>query len=937
MASFHWKIKRDYFHIKKKLLRSTEDHPLKNVVVTERIPRKLSQIPIDNGLSANEQTSQAEDILDPLTMLALKDLDPLSRMQKEDIDLNIQSTDESDLSPLDLWNVKKTAILNKYTTSSKISITSNEWPQGDKVERSQSMVDKVQNRLEQLDSNLENTNKKMEVTQAEYVERIEMLKRELEASWNSEQRVKAVKIAIQCAKLLAETEEMSFYPSKFVQITEILDIFGSFVYNRLKHMAETKTSGGRTVTLPEDFTPQMISESAKETCLNWFHKIASIRELVPRLYVELAIIKSYNFISTTEAQEALFRISNMINGIGNPLVAAYTRCYLCKVGQTMSISRKNNAYIMLNLDCIIENYNHLFTQNVKKALNREQMTMYKYFDLYMPALNFIVEILALNASDAELVNILQHCVKTKISYLVLNSILLVFKPSFVANRTVDFLEMIGQCADDGYTISTLLCSLGRALGKYPPPSEQLRPILRNIKKFSSSFYDLVEYIVYVEAWMPFVAKNFKVREINTILGDIIARIFNRDDCDYFMNQNKIIMKILLENVDDFEALLTVDNFLPFFDLFQQDSVRMEMCKLALKIFCESDIKISDPVVASTLSFLCTVLHDSVDALTPEDELRQIGSIICIVIRKIDYGRDVEQQLRFYVEARSSFSNIDSVLIELVQRTAALMVKTRDIMQGFHNRKTADFMRACAAYCFITIPSISSTTDRLELYLLSGQVALYNQCLGQADGCFKAILKTITEYDADPNRDEHYLVSFVKKFLSTILIIPDNPDFGVLSLLRSLLNILRKYDWDQNGTSLLSVYLCVLDLLSVMAQETLPYHVDKVDSNDTLYGSDEKFLSEIEKMCKIILTEVLNLLKEKGTSKKQSALMLELFVCLMNRCDLEDGLTRKLAYNLWQQCRKHGLIEKKFMESIKKYYKHKRSEINEEIMEQIFRD
>lgn len=102
------------------------------------------------------------------------------------------------------------------------------------------MVDKVQNRLEQLDSNLENTNKKMEVTQAEYVERIEMLKRELEASWNSEQRVKAVKIAIQCAKLLAETEEMSFYPSKFVQITEILDIFGSFVYNRLKHMAETK-------------------------------------------------------------------------------------------------------------------------------------------------------------------------------------------------------------------------------------------------------------------------------------------------------------------------------------------------------------------------------------------------------------------------------------------------------------------------------------------------------------------------------------------------------------------------------------------------------------------------------------------------------------------------------------------------------------------------
>lgn len=109
-----------------------------------------------------------------------------------------------------------------------------------------------------------------------------------------------------------------------------------------------------------------------------------------------------------------------------------------------------------------------------------------------------------------------------------------------------------------------------------------------------------------------------------------------------------------------------DNFLPFFDLFQQDSVRMEMCKLTLKIFCESDAIVSDPVVTSALSFLCTVLHDSVDALTPEDELKQIGSIICVVVRKINYGRDVEQQLKFYVEARSCFSNIDSVLITLIQ-------------------------------------------------------------------------------------------------------------------------------------------------------------------------------------------------------------------------------------------------------------------------------
>lgn len=92
---------------------------------------------------------------------------------------------------------------------------------------------------------------------------------------------------------------------------------------------------------------------------------------------------------------------------------------------------------------------------------------------------------------------------------------------------------------------------------------------------------------------------------------------------------------------------------------------MEVCKNVLML-SNNDQKTNDPVVINTLLYLCSVIHDSVDALIAEDEYRQIGEIISGILRRVDYGKDFEQQLNFYVLARSAFCNVDVVLAELVQ-------------------------------------------------------------------------------------------------------------------------------------------------------------------------------------------------------------------------------------------------------------------------------
>jgi hypothetical protein len=171
------------------------------------------------------------------------------------------------------------------------------------------------------------------------------------------------------------------------------------------------------------------------------------------------------------------------------------------------------------------------------------------------------------------------------------------------------------------------------------------------------------------------------------------------------------------------------------------------------------------------------LFSKCSALTSDDERRNIGNIIGFFILRVNYNRDFEQQLAFYVDARGIFPNLDSVLHNLVSSVNKLAMDTRKIVKGNHTRKTAAFVKACAAFSFITIPSIISTTLRLDLYLFTAEVALANLCLGQADASLEAALNLLPELpkmleiDGRQRSSEFYLQSYVAKLLSFLILVP----------------------------------------------------------------------------------------------------------------------------------------------------------------------
>ena len=140
------------------------------------------------------------------------------------------------------------------------------------------------------------------------------------------------------------------------------------------------------------------------------------------------------------------------------------------------------------------------------------------------------------------------------------------------------------------------------------------------------------------------------------------------------------------------------------------------------------------------------------------------------------------------------------------------------------------------------------------------------------------------------------MEFLKSFLSSLVVVPGHPEHGPFYLIKGLRNAVSKYQWKEGGGGKTELLIHILPVLSSWSQRKLPYSIESVDSNDSLFGGNALFLEECASLFEEIFEEILAGLSSlaeydngNDKAKKECAKLIALLVnVLIASVDLSEN-------------------------------------------------
>ena len=801
------------------------------------------------------------------------------------------------------WESRKVAIHARFSGQGTVRVSKS----FDIISTRESGLRSIQARLDELNDPAAGQRADYSrITVHEYITRLKQLNEDIAAAWQASDRINALKLSIQAAKLLRDSSVPTFFPVLFVLVCDILDTIGRLVFERIRAKAERDDDDELIEKLPEGFTCDDVREEAKVTCRNWFRKIASVQELVPRVYMELAILRCYHFLQKGPPVKQLERVIGMCRGVGDPLVAAYLRAYLAYKGSSLC-GEECRAPLTSQLSDFLPQYGLLLHPEVA-ARNfycaTSGITRGEYLALLDPAVDWTLRCCARRADVPTLKRVLELGGDAPPPPFLKGALRAM--PSAVASANAEHIvALIGassRCGDryasanegagagsigsEGVAVSPALAAarrgvvpehvlaqadcyrlLGEKLVECPPRSDVRLAILREVWAAVRKCADLHAYLRCADAWSEYVIANFGSAELDALLRDAVKHLEvgtaaggGGGEGGTARLPEKILALVesiafrVLTHRETLADALALESFVPLTD-FLCGSTRRYFFRRALELVTDRAAgPIRDPLALHFAFEGAKVLHDALDGMSADSDRREATRLTTRFIRAASFGRDYEAHLNFLSSCRGAFHALSDVQEVVVLRAARLAVEALRAVKGKHSNKTLAFVKATVAFCQITAPSVAGAPARLRLFLAAAEAALMNGLVQQAEGLIRSAITDAQEStgasavggwrDLAPGEADAAVVDFVRRCASFLVVLPGHPEKGPLYIVRGLARVMETFPWSPKSDAPVQAHLALVQLCSALAQPRLPYRVEGVQSNDALYAGEPEYAEEV---------------------------------------------------------------------------------------------
>eukprot|EP00250_Pteridium_aquilinum_P035393 c9320_g1_i1 orf=620-3430(-) len=797
------------------------------------------------------------------------------------------------------WEAHRLSILHRFTSSDTIKVSAtldiiSKHLKG----RGKSLTAA---HLEELDDVRKGANEDEEIiSQEEYVVRLRELNDNIAQAWLNNERVATLRLAVKVAKLLTDTSVPRFYPTLFILVTDVLETIGNLVWKRIKGKAELNDNGEVIKLLPENFTADDVRQEAKDTCSNWFYKIGSIHELIPRIYLEIAILRCMHFLQKDPPISAFQRLNMMIRGLADPLAAAYARLYLARKGQ--SIIPHETGYLIMGLDDYLLLYRRVLSGDLDRTILRSGLNRQAYASLVEPVFELYLQYICAFANKEELLFILRTFCEQRsgsntdaeglIPVSVLVHYLLRHLPALVvSNKALELSKIVKRSVDVSKPQYLNYRLLGAKLCECHPPRELRITVLNDVWKVVLQFSDLVEYLTVADVFVEYILQCCSETELSVLLRDIVKHLTKAKSTEEALRILESIVIKIMSKAADIKHLLTMPYFVDILDKFHGDTRNSVHRHILLYVSRNSHI-IQDPVTRHFVFEISKSLYKSLDSMSSEDEQRQIARLISRFVQLVNFEQDVEQHLSFLVDCRGTFATMNILRETVVHVSNRLAMATLRIARGRPAQHAIDFIKTCITFNEVTIPSLKSVVKRILLYIETAEVAMMSSLVSHSESVLKSSITCLQEWgitdDARNTETEMELLGCIRKLCSFLIIFPGHPELGTFYLLGGLLHVINT-ELRLKEPLKIQALLGVILACNALSQERLPYHTNSMEiiSNDELFSGELSYLEELAHITVGVVESITTSVNKAADKENEALIACEVFATAFECGDKDD--------------------------------------------------